>query len=646
VDKLGDPLPTKSSRKLLRDLKSECSLLKGVLQRERDRHFQEVQNLLFDFDEDNNERPIPSNSTEERVVPEASPTTPIHSAQHSQYSPFDGIALDPSLASPRLEALQTSPSLVHGPEVSPVVAPSMNPFPTPRPSIAQAAPDPPISPSSTAGLALPFQNLRTDATGHLEPPPSPNSRSSYHDPEIVTTLSLPRNRQDSNASSRPGRTPSLQSNRSSPLPSTQTEVLQGQESTPPYRDSPTLPPASASRAQPDPPSEPIDISLFTTFWANSSSASSPTPTANRASSSTNQTPDTRIISRTDSVDTPRSPPPAYSEFRDDEPPPEGPVLALASPLPPDPPSPMLPLPMSRHHNDGMDRSNSIASSSAASSMVSRNHSISTLGSTRFYDATGTHPVDADDEELFVRRRRRNPSVSTASTTGPRRAFHLKSSHLQQIGPQDKYVATATSETCRHVVFVISTTFLVYEVEGRNRSKMLVVGGNDGRYGILKGPSGQNPGRRFTPTYAKAAMTDKVLAIACLESFIDIHETQTGKRIGSVPYPDHRSCMALCISPNGQFLAAGLDNGDAIFYVAGELGTFEAYPPRLIRESGIGAINSIAFTPNSKYVSLCMAANAVYTYELRGTEVVKMSKYDRDLLPKQCKSPYFGVTDIS
>ena len=203
-----------------------------------------------------------------------------------------------------------------------------------------------------------------------------------------------------------------------------------------------------------------------------------------------------------------------------------------------------------------------------------------------------------------------------------------------------------SETCQHVVFLISTTFLVYEVERRNRSKMLVVGSNDGRYGIVRGAGGQNPGRRFTPTYAKAAMTDKVLAIACLENFIDIHETQTGKRIGSVPYPDHRSCITLCISPNGQFLAAGLDNGDAIFYVAGELGTFEAYPPRLIRESGIGAINSIAFTPNSKYVSLCMAANAVYTYELRGTEVVKMSKYDRDLLPKQCKSPYFGVTDIS
>jgi WD40 repeat protein len=176
--------------------------------------------------------------------------------------------------------------------------------------------------------------------------------------------------------------------------------------------------------------------------------------------------------------------------------------------------------------------------------------------------------------------------------------------------------------------------------------MLVVGSNDGRYGIVNGASGNNAERRFTPTFGKAAMTDQVLAIACAENCIDIHETQTGKRIGSVSVPDNRTCKVLSISPNGEFLAAGIDNGDAIFYFAGESGTFEDVPPRLIRESGIGAINSIAFSHNNMFVSTCIAANTIYTYELRGTEVVKTSRYDRDLLPKQCKNPYFGVTGIS
>ena len=647
MDKLGDPLPTRNSHELLRDLKSECSLLKGVLQREQDRHFQEVQNLLFDFEDDNNERPIPSISAEEIASHDASPTNPDSFTQHPQYSPFVGSAPDSSVASPQREALLTSPSWVHGPEeLTPLVAPSMNPSTTPRPSISQAAPVPPISPTSTTGLSLPLQNLRIDAAGHLEPPPSHRRQSSYHDPETVTIPSTPRSRQDSNASSQPGRTPSPQSIRSLHLPLLQTQLLPNQGSTPPYRDSPTYPPASVSRAQPNPSPEPVDTSLFISFWANSSSNSDPTPAVTQSSSGANQTTDTRVVSITDSIETPQSPPPAYSEFRDGEPPPESPVLTRASAPPPDAPSPMPPLPMSHNLNNGVERSNSVASSSAPSSVLSRQHSTTTVGSTRFYDATGTHPVDEDDDELFTRRPQRHLSTSTTSTTGPRRAFHLKSSHLQQIGPPDKYVATAISETCRRVVFLISTTFLVYEVEGRNRSKIIVVGGNDGRYGIVKGANGRNPERRFTPTFAKAGMTDKVLAIACLEGFIDIHETQTGKRIGSVPYPDHRRCMALCMSPNGQFLVAGMDNGDAIVYVAGESGTFEAYPPRLIRESGIGAINSIAFSCNSKYVSLCMAANVVHTYELRGTEVVKLSKYDRDLLPKQCKSPYFGVTGIS
>jgi hypothetical protein len=162
--------------------------------------------------------------------------------------------------------------------------------------------------------------------------------------------------------------------------------------------------------------------------------------------------------------------------------------------------------------------------------------------------------------------------------------------------------------------------------------MIVVGGNDGRYGIVGGAGGNNPKRRFTPTFAKITMTDKVIAIAGAENCIDIHETLTGKRIGSVVFPNNRVCTALSISPNGHFMVAGLDNGDAIFYVAGESATFEQQPPRLIRESGIGAIN--------------IAANIIYTYEVRETEVVKLSRYDRDLLPKQCKSPYFGVTGIS
>ena len=61
----------------------------------------------------------------------------------------------------------------------------------------------------------------------------------------------------------------------------------------------------------------------------------------------------------------------------------------------------------------------------------------------------------------------------------------------------------------------------------------------------------------------------------------MHKSQTGKQIGSVPDPDNRICKVLSISSNGGYLAAGMDNGDVIFYFAGETSTFEDIPPRLI-----------------------------------------------------------------
>jgi hypothetical protein len=237
--------------------------------------------------------------------------------------------------------------------------------------------------------------------------------------------------------------------------------------------------------------------------------------------------------------------------------------------------------------------------------------------------------------------------ATKSPTG--KAFYIKACAREQVGIRQKYQATAVSETCLTVALITLQSYLIYTVGQHATSRMVSCGYNDGRFGVtlesLTKDSAALANPRTPPTYVRAVMNDKILCIACAESCIDVHVTTTSRRIGTIAFPRKTQCSSLRMSPNGQFLAVGTEGGEVLLYSAGPSENFVTNP-RSIQEPRKAPIHYIAFSPNSKYFAACIEANIVYTYELKGDMPIKVSTYNRDLTPKQCRPPYYGLTAVA
>ena len=233
-------------------------------------------------------------------------------------------------------------------------------------------------------------------------------------------------------------------------------------------------------------------------------------------------------------------------------------------------------------------------------------------------------------------------------TAPMRSFYVKAVAREQVGVAKKYQASAISETCLTVALITSQDFSIYTVGEKATSRLICCGTNDGKYGksfddTKKDLDAIAQPREFRPTYVRATMSDRVLCIACAESCVDIYLTTTGRRIGTIQFP-RRKCTSLKMCPNGDNLAAGMETGEVLLYTAGSSENFLT-APAMLTDGGSKSVNAITFSPNSRFLAFC-SANLVYTYRLGADGPRLLSKYNRHLTEKQCRSPYFGVTSIA
>lgn len=120
--------------------------------------------------------------------------------------------------------------------------------------------------------------------------------------------------------------------------------------------------------------------------------------------------------------------------------------------------------------------------------------------------------------------------------------------------------------------------------------------------------------QYSPlSYHLAALSNDILAICSVETFVDIRNARTGERIKHWKLP--RSgiiCRSIAFSPNGQYLAIGLDSGDIYVYQAGLILDFAAQAIHVRYKINM-AIGSIVFSHDSLLMAVCTKDNVIRAY---------------------------------
>jgi WD40 repeat protein len=153
-------------------------------------------------------------------------------------------------------------------------------------------------------------------------------------------------------------------------------------------------------------------------------------------------------------------------------------------------------------------------------------------------------------------------------------------------------------------------------------------------------------RDFHPDYSRAAMSDSKLCISCVQNCIDIHETLTGRCLGSFQLPKALHCWTLVLAPDEKTLAVGTVHGEVLLYNLETVGKATA-PVTIPAKVDGKSVSCIAFSAESRYISICNSANNIYTYLLlNDAEPSLISQYSRGLAETACRDPYYGVTSLS
>jgi WD40 repeat protein len=242
----------------------------------------------------------------------------------------------------------------------------------------------------------------------------------------------------------------------------------------------------------------------------------------------------------------------------------------------------------------------------------------------------------------------SPSVSP-SVSPSLRGFRVKTTTRVQVGKKGTYQATAISDTCGSTALINKSDFVIFTVPARGSDemvRMVCCGFNDGRYGLTPQTANKfvNDPRAIKPTYLRAVMTDQILCIACAENCVDVHDAGTGERLGTLEFPQRR-CWTIAMAPAGKVLAVGMETGELLLYDAGEAGNFIT-TPTLIPPPTAKSVNSIAFSPDSTYMSMCTSDNIIRTYRLESNVATLLGIFDRKLDPRACRDPYYGVTALA
>jgi WD40 repeat protein len=206
-------------------------------------------------------------------------------------------------------------------------------------------------------------------------------------------------------------------------------------------------------------------------------------------------------------------------------------------------------------------------------------------------------------------------------------------------PDSVYQATAISPDCTTVVLVTPADFIVYDVSPRLEPTVLCWGETSGRH--APSPKPLSHLKIIDNPYRLAALTHDILAIASVQ-YVDIRNAQTGERIKLLTVPDVIP-RAIAFSPNGQYLAIGLENGDIIVYHAGLLFDFPA-PPIHVPRSGKTPVTSIAFSHDSLIMAVCTKDNIVRVYRLENMSKGSFRKYVEPLSQGKRSNP--DIADLA
>ena len=206
-------------------------------------------------------------------------------------------------------------------------------------------------------------------------------------------------------------------------------------------------------------------------------------------------------------------------------------------------------------------------------------------------------------------------------------------------PDSVYQATAISPDCTTVVLVTLADFIVYNVSPRLEPTTLCWGETSGRH--APSPKPLSHVKNIDHPYRLAALTHDILAIASVQ-YVDIRNAQTGERIKQLTIPDVIP-RAIMFSPNGQYLAIGLENGDIIVYHAGLLFDFPA-PPIHVPRSGKTPVTSIAFSYDSLIMAVCTKDNIVRVYRLENLSKGSFRKYVEPLSQGKRSNP--DIADLA
>ena len=150
-------------------------------------------------------------------------------------------------------------------------------------------------------------------------------------------------------------------------------------------------------------------------------------------------------------------------------------------------------------------------------------------------------------------------------------------------------------------------------------------------------SKQTPDIKDSTAYHISAMSDEILVIASVKTYVDIRNARSGQRIRQVVTEQDIECRAIAFAPDGQHFGVGLENGDILVYEAGLRLDFETRP---IRVSSVehSPVTSIVFSQGSILMGSSTLDNMVRTYRLNNLSDGCFKQYLKPLVQGKRSDP--------